>query len=437
MPIDSGMAAALRILVVDPDDGVARTATRQLEALGHVVVSAADATGALARCDAGEADVVLYELMTPGADAHAFLELAHDRGFQFPVVVMAVDPEAVDVVQAFRAGARDFLIKPLSRLELKGCLGRLFSAPGIPPQKDSTGPRAITDEGEQSGETMDGDRMRRQLFRQLNAGDLNLPVPTGVLARITKLANNPTFDADEVIRAIESQVLLARAVLKLARTAQFRGASPPASVREAVARVGVTRALSNAVTAAQRANYELQNPLVGKLAGRLWLSHFIVALTAEVIGERLEMDRADRLQTMALFSEVGELVMLRTAGELWPEQVTAEGPAPALVRLVAENRAKVSAMLLADWGMPADFIVVARWAPPAPLRSVRPEIQHALGAIAKARQMSQGLLGDNPFGSYPPPATEDLQLMPSFTPDVGEDIRREAVERARSQLGVR
>ena len=94
-------------------------------------------------------------------------------------------------------------------------------------------------------------------------------------------------------------------------------------------------------------------------------------------------------------------------------------------------------MLLAEWGMPADFIVVARWAPPTLLRSVRPEIQHSLSIIVLARQLADGMLGKNPFGGGNTAGAEDRRLLPSFSPEVEAEIRREAIDRARAQLGVR
>ncbi len=299
----------------------------------------------------------------------------------------------------------------------------------------SVSPRPIADEDE--AKTDEFDSMRRHLLRTLSSGDFGLPVAPSVLTRIITLSQSPSPDPEQAIRTIESEVLLGRAVMKLARSAQFRGRRPPGSVREAIARTGVVRALSNAATAAQRANYEFKEPAIAKLAGRMWLNHFIVALTAEIIGERVEMDRPDRLQTMALFAEVGELVMLRVSHELWPEHITADGPTPLLARLIREQRAKVSAMLLADWGMPADFIVVARWAAPTPLRSVRPEIQPSLSVILLARQLAQGLLGKSPLGDYAPISPEDARLLPSFSPEIQGEIRRDAVDRARAQLGVR
>ena len=427
------MATPLRILLIDTDEQLLRTAGRQLEALGNNVQSVIDTTAAVERCESGTVDVAIFEMMMPGMDGHGFIQAVRGKRSDLPVILMSADPEAADVVQAFRAGAADFLLKPFSRLEIKDVLTRLRGRMGSA-SRDTAGP--IDDAPAQSDpEAYDG--MRRQLMRTLNGGEFGLPVAPSVLTRVITLSQQISPDQELAVRTIESEVILGRAVMKLARSAQFRGQRPPGSVREAIARTGVVRALSNAAAAAQRANYEFTDRTVAKLASRMWLNHFVVALTAEVIGERIEIERPDRLQTMALFSEVGELVMLRVAADLWPERLQEAGPEPTLARLMREHRAKVSAMLLADWGMPADFIVVARWSPPTPLRSVRPEIQPALAAIVLARQLAQGVLGKNPMGHYPAVGAEDARLLPSFSPEVTSEIRREAVDRARAKLGVR
>ncbi len=428
------MSSPLRILLVDEDPNTLRSASRQLEALGNSVDSVENASAGVQRCASGDVDVALFEMMMPELDGHGFLQV-RGKADNLPVVLMSADPEAADVVQAFHAGAADFLLKPFTRLELKEVLTRVRRRLGDPGGQ-SVAPGPIGDTPSAPPEEGFA-QMRGQMMRTLSAGDFALPVAPSVLTRVIALSQDATPDSERAIRTIESEVLLGRAVMKLARSAQFRGHRPPASVREAIARTGVVRALSNAAAAAQRANYEFTDRTVSKLAGRLWLSHLIVALTAEVIGERIEVERPDRLQTMALFAEVGELVMLRVAAELWPEQLSVEGPTPALGRVVREQRAKVSAMLLAEWGMPADFIVVARWAPPTLLRSVRPEIQHSLSIIVLARQLADGMLGKNPFGGGNTAGAEDRRLLPSFSPEVEAEIRREAIDRARAQLGVR
>ena len=60
-----------------------------------------------------------------------------------------------------------------------------------------------------------------------------------------------------------------------------------------------------------------------------------------------------------------------------------------------------------------------------------------LAVILLARQLAQGVLGKSPIGEHPPVGSEDARLLPSFSPEVVADIRREAVDRARAQLGMR
>ena len=420
--------------MVDHDPATLSATTRHLEALGNAVTALEDASAGIAHAASGQVDVALYELMMPSLDGHGFLDALRSTGSALPVVLMAHQPTAEEVVRGFRCGAVDFLLKPFHRVDLEALLGRLAERARLAEDAAS---------GEASGPAPVGRykpddyrNLRQQMFHAINSGSLVLPVPASILTRVTTLANQNDPDAEEAIRTIESEVLLSRAVFKLAQSPNFRGRRPPASVREAIARTGVIRALANAATAAQRANYAFKDPGLARLSNLVWLNHFVVATTAEVIGERLRLKRPDRLQTMALFSEVGELMMLRLAAERWPELIAAEGPAPIFARLISENRARVSAMLLADWGVPAEFMGVARWVPPTPLHSVSPEVRTSLATIVLARELASGLLGENPLGRRTAPSEEDLRLLPSFEPDVEAEIRREALERTRSQLGV-
>ncbi len=424
-------AAPLRILLIDEDASTLRSVSRQLEALGNTVDTAADARDALQRCNKGRVDLAICELMLPGMDGHEFLKgTSLTNGMD--VVLMASEPEPQDIITAFRAGCSDFLLKPCSRVMLKDMLSRLH-------QRRSPHARAAAPAAEAAGEPDEPrpyDQLRTGMFRALNQGELQLPVAPKVLVSLSQLAASHDPDPEAIYALLESEILLGRAVMRLAQTPEFRGRGAPRSVREAIARVGTRRALANAATAAQRANYDFKNKDVQALAARMWLDHFLNSLVAELVSKRLEADNPEAVRTMALFSQVGSLAMLRVAAESFAEHLDG-GPSPEFCRLVTESGPKVSAMLLAEWGMPADLIAIARWAPPTPLRSVRPEVQKTLGMIVAGREMAKGLIGDSPFGRAAGLSPEDSRSLPRFSAEVAGEIRREALETARSVLKVR
>src|SRR5690606_6917077 len=145
------------------------------------------------------------------------------------------------------------------------------------------------------------------------------------------------------------------------------------SVREAAARLGALRALAGAATAAHRANYTFHGGPLSALANKLWLGHFMTAVTAETLAIELEHPRPDQVQTLSLFADVGELIILRAAAHLWPYELAGGEPSARLRSLAIERRRAVSAVSLAEWGMPASFVAAARYSAGEPLATVPAE----------------------------------------------------------------
>ncbi len=115
---------SLRVLIVD-DEPLARERLQQLLAeLDDIVVAgeAGDGTAAIERCACGEVDLVLLDIRMPGIDG---IETARHLATlaQPPAIVFltAYDDRAID---AFEAGAVDYLLKPVRRERLQQALAR-------------------------------------------------------------------------------------------------------------------------------------------------------------------------------------------------------------------------------------------------------------------------------------------------------------------------
>ena len=111
-----------RILVVDDDPQQRRYVSAILQASGHEVTCLEDGSGAVAALKAGvpEYNVMLLDLQMPGMDGIAVLKDVRDAGLVLPVLVLTSDGSISRAVEAMRAGATDFLIKPAGpeRLEV-------------------------------------------------------------------------------------------------------------------------------------------------------------------------------------------------------------------------------------------------------------------------------------------------------------------------------
>ncbi len=107
-----------RILVVD-DEANARSALSELlKQEGYAVDSSADGFKALAQFEECNPDLVLTDLKMPGMDGVELLKKLHELEPDLPVIVMTAFGAVETAVSAMRAGATDYLLKPLNVDEL-------------------------------------------------------------------------------------------------------------------------------------------------------------------------------------------------------------------------------------------------------------------------------------------------------------------------------
>ena len=103
------------VLVVDDDPTQRRLIQAVLERDGFAVAQAENGDGAITHLTRGaSADVVLLDLNMPGMGGHDTLKEMRARGFSQPVIVLTAQAGVETVVQAMRAGACDFFVKPAS-----------------------------------------------------------------------------------------------------------------------------------------------------------------------------------------------------------------------------------------------------------------------------------------------------------------------------------
>ena len=103
------------VLIIDDEPNIRRMVGALLESEGFEVRDASDGQSGLARAMEWEPDLVLLDLMMPGAlDGMATLEQLRERFPELPVVMMSGRAGLADAVKATRLGAVNFLEKPLT-----------------------------------------------------------------------------------------------------------------------------------------------------------------------------------------------------------------------------------------------------------------------------------------------------------------------------------
>jgi EAL domain-containing protein (putative c-di-GMP-specific phosphodiesterase class I) len=121
-PDGVGLFASARVMIVDDRDANVLLLETILRAEGVVSIKGlTDPSVAVTRCVEFRPDVLLLDLHMPGTDGFAVLRELRERlapEVFLPVVVLTADATPAARQRALEAGAKDFLTKPIDRVEV-------------------------------------------------------------------------------------------------------------------------------------------------------------------------------------------------------------------------------------------------------------------------------------------------------------------------------
>ena len=107
-----------RIIVIDDDDQVREAIRTVLEDDGRVVESYASSEAFLDAFDPGKSACLLIDAYLPGMSGLELLEKLRDEGHRLPAIMITGNADVPMAVEAMKAGALDFIEKPIRRPEL-------------------------------------------------------------------------------------------------------------------------------------------------------------------------------------------------------------------------------------------------------------------------------------------------------------------------------
>ncbi|MBT8403211.1 MAG: response regulator, partial [Gemmatimonadetes bacterium] len=135
-----------RILVVDDEEGLREALAEKLRHSGHEVETAESAESALARVSRFEPQLIVTDLMMPGLSGLDLLERVRDGMPAVDVVVMTGHEDMSTAVDAMKAGAFDYLVKPVKLTHVDDLVRRCLreqalnrSAPAEPDDAPTSG----------------------------------------------------------------------------------------------------------------------------------------------------------------------------------------------------------------------------------------------------------------------------------------------------------
>ena len=121
-----------KVLLCDDEEPLCRGLARMLRSTFDVVT--ADGPGGLALLGRETFDAVVTDLRMPVVNGFDILEAIRRQNPGTPVIVMSGSAEIHDAVRAMRAGARDFLIKPVDGKGLEEVLLNALGTASVTPE---------------------------------------------------------------------------------------------------------------------------------------------------------------------------------------------------------------------------------------------------------------------------------------------------------------
>ena len=126
-----------QIYLVDDDDAVRRSAGFMLKTSGFAVEPFASGVEFLKSVDGLTPGCILLDVRMPGMDGLEVQRVLGERGITFPVIVLTGHGDVNVAVAAMKAGAFDYLSKPVSIDQLRALVKSVFTVPS----KDEDGGR--------------------------------------------------------------------------------------------------------------------------------------------------------------------------------------------------------------------------------------------------------------------------------------------------------
>ncbi|MGN0132985.1 MAG: response regulator transcription factor [Lachnospiraceae bacterium] len=106
----------IRILIVDDEKPICDLIDMNLSAAGYYCKSVQDGMKAIDLIEKESFDLILLDIMLPGADGFDIMEYIRPLGI--PVIFITAKNDVKDKVKGLKLGAEDYLVKPFDVVEL-------------------------------------------------------------------------------------------------------------------------------------------------------------------------------------------------------------------------------------------------------------------------------------------------------------------------------
>ncbi|MBK5207054.1 MAG: sigma-54-dependent Fis family transcriptional regulator [Polaromonas sp.] len=122
---------SLEVLIVDDEPAIRQVLAAHVGKAGHSVSQAGNGTAALERLSKGDVDVAICDIQMPNISGLELLRQARSAGIDTSFIMMTAYASVDTAIEAIKAGASDYMIKPLRNEEIMHRLQKVGDLRGL------------------------------------------------------------------------------------------------------------------------------------------------------------------------------------------------------------------------------------------------------------------------------------------------------------------
>jgi DNA-binding NtrC family response regulator len=121
---------AERLLIVEDEDTLCKSLQRVFSKEGYEVDRADSAESAFKLLERNSYDLIITDIILPGISGIELMTKYRETNPAQKVIIITAYASLTTAVEALKAGASDFIIKPLMHDEMKRAVRRVLETPG-------------------------------------------------------------------------------------------------------------------------------------------------------------------------------------------------------------------------------------------------------------------------------------------------------------------
>ena len=164
-----------------------------------------------------------------------------------------------------------------------------------------------------------------------NTISTNLPTSSGIIGEVIKTIYDQSSSAADLSEIIERDPPLTVDIIKVANSAYYGGSSKINSIKRSVVTLGFDT-IKELVTTVTTVRYLFSSKIASEVdRSGLWLHSVGTAKAAQLISQKLRLERPDVVYTVGLLHDIGKILLALT----FPEHYN------RIVKLAAEKKCRI------------------------------------------------------------------------------------------------